>query len=186
MHIKNIALSVVIIILTIFVTVYGINTFYSRPQYDNFCGEVQSPQIIEDASTCESIGGKWSNYDAPVKGEFNGYCDREYTCRTNYDNAMEKWRQNVFFIGLPLGIIIILIGVFVFNLEFVGAGLTFGGIGTILYSAWGFFWESADWVRFVISLVALAIIIFFAYWYNRKSFISKKVVKKKSTPKKRK
>ncbi|MFH1311048.1 MAG: hypothetical protein ABIH65_01440 [Nanoarchaeota archaeon] len=40
MNLKNVLLAIAIIILTIFVTFYGINTLFPKPDYEDFCGNV--------------------------------------------------------------------------------------------------------------------------------------------------
>jgi len=47
-NIKNIVLGIAIIILTIFVSVYGISTFVSKPDYNDFCSDVRYPQQISE------------------------------------------------------------------------------------------------------------------------------------------
>ena len=47
MSLKNIILGIAIIILTISVAVYGINIFYDRPEYGDFCGEFKTAEIID-------------------------------------------------------------------------------------------------------------------------------------------
>jgi len=185
MSVKNIVLSVAIAILTICVTVYGINTFYSSPEYNNFCGEYQTAEYIDSQERCEANEGYWY-YDGlkSVEGNPTGYCDRNYYCSKEFNDAQETWYRNIFFIGLPLGIILIILGAFLFSLEFVGAGLMWGGVATIIYSTWGFFIQSADWIKFTLSLIALAIIIYFAYWYNKKVTNNKIRVKKSSKKRK--
>lgn len=191
MNTKEVVLAVAIAVLTIFVAVYGINTFYPRPVYDDFCDDVKSV-LVETHEDCDFIGGNWNYYEKinakeNVESQSDGYCDRDYYCRKEYDSARDKWMRNVFFIGLPLGILIILLGMFIFGLDFVGAGLMWGGLATIIYSAWGFFWETADWVRFIISLVALAVLIWVAYRSNKgaiKKDANKKVKKKFASKKK--
>ena len=71
-------------------------------------------------------------------------------------------------VALPLGIIIIIIGAFVFGLEAVGAGLMGGGVGTILYGVGGYWRYSADLMKFLLSLVGLIVVIYVAYWFNHK------------------
>jgi len=57
MNIKNVVIGIAIIILTIFVAVYGINTFYPKPEYNDFCGEMKTREIITTQEKCEEIGG---------------------------------------------------------------------------------------------------------------------------------
>jgi hypothetical protein len=173
MHIKNVIIGIAILILTMFVTIYGINTFYEKPQYDNFCVDEFNSKLIQTEQECLAGEGKWNYYNTQDSEEINGYCDQTYYCRQDYDNAQERWTKNVFIITVPLGILIIALGAFLISLEPVAAGLMAGGVGTLLYGTWGFFWQTNDKIRFIISLIGLIIVIALAYYFNKK-FESKK------------
>ena len=184
MGLKNIVLGIAIIILTISVAIYGINLVYESPEYSDFCEETKRAEIINTQEQCEAIGGQWSAYDGPrrVGGDvevLDGYCDRDFTCRKEYEDAREKYSRTVFLIALPLGIILLAIGAFVFGLESVGAGLMGGGVGVILYGVGGFWRFADDWLKFVLSLIGLVVMIWFAYWFNSNNWNIWKKKKKK-------
>ena len=184
MSVKNLVIGIAIIILTISVVVYGVNTFYSSPEYSDFCEEFKTVQVIETKEQCDAIVGKWNADIVPrpvVEGEkiIEGYCERDYTCREEYEDARQKYSRNVFFIALPLGILIIVFGAVFFGLEFVGAGLMGGGVGTILYGIGGYWRYNENWLRFILSLVALIVLIWFAYWFKNNRSKGKKKRKKK-------
>jgi len=168
MNIKNLIFGIAIFLLTLFVGIYGVNTFYGKgPAYDDYCRNA-----FNEAS-CVSVGGTWINNTQIADGKpvsvGGGYCEYDYTaCQKDYDNANEKYWRGVFFIALPLGILIIVLGAIIFGLEFVGAGLMFGGLGILIYGVGGFWRFAQDWLKFIFSLIGLVIIIYFAYWFNRK------------------
>ena len=176
MKIKNTVIGIAIIILTIFVTFYGINTFYPRPDYDDFCGEMKTQELIISLERCEEVGGKWNVYEViePIKGAQEGFCDRDYYCRQEMEEATKIRSRNVFLIALPLGILIIAFGAFLFSLDAVGAGLMGGGVGTLIYGAGAYWPYSENWIRFIISLVGLIVLIFLAYWFNKRIEKNKK------------
>ena len=171
MKIKEIVLGISIIVLTIFVTFYGINTIFPKPDYNDFCPQVQTQELIDTQARCIELGGQWTEdgYPRPV-GEKNitGYCDRDYTCRQEFDSAMKLRSRNVFFIALPIGVAIIALGAFIFGLEAVGAGLMGGGIGTLIYGSGAYWPYSENWIRFLISLIGLVLIIWLAYYFNKR------------------
>ena len=171
MEIKNIILGIAIIILTIFVTVYGISVFYPSPEYEDFCDEeIRAIKILDTEETCLDNGGKWTAQEIRCVTEpcAQGFCDRDYVCRQNYEDAQKIRAKKVFYIALPLGILILILGGFLFHLEAVGAGLMGGGIGTIIYGA-GNYWDYGDDLfRFIMSLLGLASVIFLTYWFNYK------------------
>jgi len=169
MSLKNIILGIAIVVLTIFVTINGISVFYPIQQYEDFCGDVKTQEVIQTQERCEEIGGKWSVYEAvkPVEGA-EGFCDRDFTCRQNYDDAREERAKKIFYVALPFGILILLIGGFLFHLEAVGAGLMGGGVGTLVYGAGSYWQYGGELFRFIISLLGLVAVIFLAYWFNKK------------------
>ena len=188
LNIKNLIFGIAIMILTIFVSVYGINTFYEKPEYDDFCSSVRAPvlekggdqvcpavcvelyEIKNNECSFNECGGGCgpdglNSFDTLEQCEIvlNGK-----NCYDLYDDALEKYSKNVFLIAIPLGIIIIAIGASLFSLESVGAGLMLGGVGTLVYGVGGY-WRYADnLLKFLISLVGLIAIIVFAYWFNSK------------------
>jgi hypothetical protein len=169
---KNIVIGLGILILTMFVTIYGMNTFYEKPEYDDFCGDVKTSEVLDNVQKCEAIGGKWNanSYERPVleKGESvpQGYCDRYYTCEKEYDAASKVYAKKIFLTAIPIGVIVILIGAFLFNLNSVGVGLMIGGVGTLIYGAGGYWRYSDNLLKFLSSLVGLAALIAIAYWFN--------------------
>jgi len=168
-NIKNIVMGFAIFILTLSVGIYGISTLYGKgPEYNTYCPSVNTFQQCTDAN------GKWINYsnienNPKIANGENGYCEYDYMlCQKKYDDANRIYERTVFFIALPLGIIIIAAGALIFGLASVGGGLMFGGVGIILYGV-GSFWQYADdWLKFVLSLVGLIIVISLAYYANNK------------------
>lgn len=181
MKIKDVILGIAIIILTIFVTYYGINTLYPKPDYNAYCTQDMYNVYVNDSAQCEALDGRWNpSYGAaPVKGTPDGYCDLTWQCNQDFNDADRARSKKVFFVALPLGIIIIALGAFFFGLEAVGAGLMGGGVGTLLYGSGAYWPYTQNWIRFLLSLVGLAILIWFAYFWNRKMNERKKSKKKR-------
>ncbi|VVB77960.1 Uncharacterised protein [uncultured archaeon] len=180
--IKNLVLGVAIFILTLSVGIYGISTIYGKaPQYNDYCPSISTQE------ECINASGKWiqNTYMGdpglkPIPAE-GGYCEYSYTnCQKKLDNAQKIHSRKVFFIAIPLGIIIIAIGALVFGLVSVGGGLMLGGVGLILYGV-GSVWNYADeLIKFIISLIGLIAVIALAYYANYKwSMFGKKEIKKR-------
>jgi hypothetical protein len=169
MSLKNYVMGIAIIILTISVVVYGVNVFYDGPEYLDFCSEFKTAEVIETAERCEEIGGNWAPYVSPrfVEG-VEGYCDRDFTCRQEHDDAREIYSRNIFLIALPAGIAIIVAGALIFGLEFVGAGIMGGGVGIVLWGVGGFWRFAEDWLKFVLSLLGLVVVVWLAYYVNKR------------------
>ncbi len=169
MEIKNIILGIAIMILTIFVAVYGMSIFYPAPEYNDYCPEVQMAKMIVNEAECINAGGKWNPYEEirSISDE-TGYCDISYYCRQDYEVTNKIRTKKIFYISIPLGIIFLVIGGFLFYLDVVGAGLMGGGVGTIIYGAGNYWQYGDDLFRFIISLLGLTAVIGLTYWFNKK------------------
>lgn len=172
MNIKNFMIGIVIIILTLFVVMYGINTLYPKPKYNNYCEDSIKYKNINNKEDCLIKNGSWIPYDTPDKNNSQkliGYCDINPSCISNYETANKNYYKNIFLITLPVGILIILIGMFLFKLEPVGSGLMGGGIISIIYGVGGYWRYSENILKFLFSLIGLIIIIWAAYKFNKKN-----------------
>ena len=169
MKVKEIILAVAVVILTIFVTFYAINTLFPKPTYDDFCGNITYNTPINDNTTCIAQGGRWSYVPGlKIDNQSNGYCDLTYYCTNQLDDVLRARSEKVFFSALVLGILIIVLGAFFFGLESVGAGLMGGGVGTLIYGSGAYWPYTHNWIRFLLSLIGLALLIWFAYFLKRK------------------
>ena len=169
MNIKNTVLGIAIIVLTIFVTYYAINMFFPSVNYNDFCGNINYNMPINDNATCVAQGGVWNYINGPkTDNQSNGYCDLTYYCNQQYETAAKARAEKVFFLALPLGIVIIAAGAFFFGLEAVGAGLMGGGVGTLIYGSGAYWPYTQNWLRFLLSLAGLVLLIWFAYFWNKK------------------
>jgi len=176
--IKNLIIGIAIFILTVSVSIYGINTFYGHPpDYNEYC-PADKVRAIFNKTECENENYTWTPsmspmYDMnskpiPSTPETNGYCDTYSKCQRELENATKIYDTNLFYITLPLGIIIIAIGGIAFGLEFIGAGLMAGGVGVLIYGV-GSVWSFADdWIKFIICLIGLIFVIIIGYYINKK------------------
>ena len=153
-----------------FVVVYGLGVFYPAPEYDDYCGKELYRMNTE--IECLNAGGVWEEIDLVAKDDLEpvpeGRCQPPTGCMDDYDELHEKRSKSIFIIAIPLGLILISLGAFVFQLNSVGLGIMFGGIGTLIYGAGGYWRYSDDLSKFIISLVALVVLIFLAYWFNKR------------------
>jgi hypothetical protein len=179
MNLKNIILGVGIVIVFALLLWQGIEAFYPSPDYENFCPISRTPIVIETQQQCEAIGGQWNPYDGPKEPDAStGYCNREFTCRQEYEDARDSHSQVVFYIAVIVGIIALLIGYFILSIEPVGSALIASGI-------WAFFWGTvSNWTNFtpMMRFVLLAVVFILLIWLairGAKSLLPKPKRKKK-------
>ena len=188
MQIKDVILGIAIIILTIFVTFYGISTIFPKPAYEDYCqNNYITTKPYQDRSVCPAvciptyeIVRSQCVYNECGSGcgpdEINTFANQsnceqalvDLQCWERYDAALKERSKKVFFLALPIGIIIVALGAFFFGLEAVGAGLMGGGVGIIIWGVGGFWRFADDWLKFLLSLIGLIVVIWLAYYFNRK------------------
>ena len=162
---KLVIFSVAVAFLSVFFFAYAVQAVYPAPQYEDFCGErVVEPIIIDNAVDCEDSGGKWTGYGREVKGGFDegGWCDREFECREDYDEARKPYERNVFFANLIIGLIVLVVAFFL-GLEAVSSGLMGGAVMLIVYGSIRYWGELSDVWRTLMLGVALAVLIWLGY-----------------------
>ena len=171
--VKSIALAISIaIVINIFFN-YGIFTFYKEPEWNDFCVDRPYP-LIENRQDCETAGGKWSDQAfqevprpaAPLeegKGKFQGYCDYQFYCRQEFEGKHSVYNRNVFLILLVLGLATLFIGIYSKKSESVANGLLFGGILSIIIGTIRYWSNMDDYLRFIFSGIALALLIYIGY-----------------------
>ncbi|MEM3074574.1 MAG: hypothetical protein QW727_01375 [Candidatus Pacearchaeota archaeon] len=177
-NLKAIVIGIAIMILTSFVAIYGIQTFYKEvPQWNDYCKDIRYPrEEINTSSKCLAFGGKWNSYDkwdvepTPVNNPkvTEGYCDLTYYCNQEYQEASKIYSKMFFIISVLVGVSLIAIGSVLFVLESVGVGIMLGGVITLIYGAQKYWPNAGNFGRFSISLIGLVFLIFLAYWLNKK------------------
>jgi hypothetical protein len=168
MTIKNFVLGIGIVIVFALVLWQGVETFYPFPEYTDFCPQYKVQEYVNNSIRCEELGGKWDFNAGLVKEGIEGYCDLEYQCRLDFEDAKKSHSKYVFIISIIVAVITFLTGYFVLVPEPVGSAL----IGS---SIWAIFWGSViNWMnfgeywRFILLFLALIFLIWFTIRLNKK------------------
>lgn len=187
--IKETILGIAIAVIFVFFVVFGIKAFYKEPKYEDFCLRGMLVDVVHakgyypepyparfkepNENTCTKAVQAYDKFrkDCAAKQAdvIFGYDDngcqigKECTfCQENYDKARNIYFRNVFIISGIVGIIVIVVGA-VLHLTSVSAGLFGGGVLTIIYGTMNYWSELADWARFIILGIALAVLIYLGY-----------------------
>jgi hypothetical protein len=157
----------IIIVLNLFFN-YTLSLLYKNPEYEAFCPTSQVVTIPDTQKSCVDQGGQWTNntyYGKPLaKGETQpaGYCDAQYTCRTNFETASNTYNRNIFVALVFLGALSVLIGNFFKGNAVVSNGLALGGVLSFIIASMRYWSAANDFIRVVILAVALVILIWVA------------------------
>jgi len=165
MKLKKTILTIGIAIIFILFIAYAIETIYSSPKFNDYC-PTQERQIANQTA-CEQADGIWSNYPEgkpidPTQLVITGYCDTYTKCNEEYQQAIQPYNRNVFFISVILGLITIIIAALL-QLESVSAGLLGGGVILIIYGTIRYWGEMSDIIRTIMLGIVLAILIWLGY-----------------------
>lgn len=180
--IKEAILGLSIAIVFILFVAFGIQAFYKSPMYENFCkASMDAPYrpymdtlpVDSNKTACNAIYLKNRDYekscidrkgmvvyDTDEKGcTFAKECS---LCRKEYDDSTDVYNRNVFIISSIVGLLAALAGAML-KLTSVSSGLLGGGVLTIIYGTIAYWSELADWARFIILGITLAILIWIGY-----------------------
>jgi hypothetical protein len=194
---KYVLLAIAIAIVFVFFVGFGIASFYKSPQYEDFCRERGKFFDEVTEQKCSEIGGKWNaaeiarplakidndqllctktseiddavtlNCQTQEQLDNQGYCDWDFYCREEFDNARELYNRNVFIVATGIGILVLIIG-FALKMASVSAGLMSGGVLTLLYGVMRYWTDLPDYGRFIILGITLGILIWLGYKRVRK------------------
>jgi hypothetical protein len=172
---KKVAMVIgVAILLPLFLGLF-VDAVYQEPKYEKFCGndlnyatvpKTVPPNVVctepydtEESRNCSNAQGiPRYTYDANGCSHFES-CDY---CSKDFNNAQQQYNRNIFFILAPIGLIIVIIGIYL-AVDYLGVGLMFAGLITMFYATMRTFSELSKLVRALVILAELLIIIWIGY-----------------------
>ena len=161
----------IVIVLNLFFN-YTLSLVYKSPDYEAFCPTSQVVTVPETQEACVSEGGQWTNnvyYDKfarPGEAQPVGYCDLQYTCRADFENASDVYNRNVFVTLVVLGALSVFAGNFFAGNAVVSSGLALGGVLSFIIASMRYWSAANDFIRVIILAIALGLLI----WVAMKKF----------------
>lgn len=165
----------IVIVLNLFFN-YALSLVYKQKNIVDFCPVTQVNEPIVSKDQCLAVGGQWngvSNFDsstfgkqygvAPADPTISPYCDKDFTCRQNFDKATQSYNRNVFIILVILGAISVLAGNFFAANEVIASGFSLAGVLSFVIASIRY-WSSADnLIKVLILAIALGLLFWVAY-----------------------
>ena len=183
-NVKNLVLGIGIVVIYALVLWQGIEAFYPSPQYDDFCkagrfdtyypakpiavGEPNctfSRELQDKQNQCYTDKGQ-PVFEYDERGCTVDVKECDY-CQRDFEKAQDAHSKIIFIIAIIIGVITLIVGYGVLSTEPVGSALIGSGIWAIFWGAainWRNF--SSVW-RFLLLLVALVLVIWFALRLNK-------------------
>lgn len=167
---KWILVAGIMIVANLFIN-YALDAFYPAPKYESFCPQLQVNKAILSKNECLAGGGQWNENayipTAPTKTvEVKGYCNENYTCGKNYEDAQKVYNRNIFIVLVIAGTALLIGGVFLTGVEAIALGFSFAGILSLIIGTIRYWSSMDDRVRVVVLGVALAALV----WLGIKKF----------------
>jgi len=82
------------------------------------------------------------------------------------DEAERVYYGHMFWVAYPVGLVAVIVGTF-FPVQAVGAGLMFGGLGSLTAGCYSYWDKMGGWLRFGSLVVALVVVLLLGTWRIR-------------------
>ncbi|MEI6280953.1 MAG: hypothetical protein WCP17_03080 [bacterium] len=168
----------IIIVINMFFN-YTLSLVYKNPKYEAFCPTQQVNESVDTQQACLDKGGQWNaNNQVPgpkgVSTVVNGvvvpagYCNLQYTCQNNYNDAQKVYDRNVFITLVILGALCVALGSFLKSNILIGIALSLAGVLSFIIASMRYWTSADDLIKVIILAIALGIL----FWVAVKKFKS--------------
>lgn len=159
----------IVVVLNLFFN-FAIDTVYDAPKYEDYCGRGNEQVVIspDTEKQCVDVGGQWNANIKPVPAnEPAGWCDADFSCRKEYEEAHSVYNRNVFIVLVILGLASLLVGTYLVSAgSAVALGLSLGGLLSFVVASMRYWSDMDDYLRVIVLGIALALLI----WLGVKKF----------------
>jgi len=153
-------LGIIIAVVFLMFCVFGTKLIYDTPKYEDYCDYSKINYPIYDKG----------NLSDPEFQEQQKEYDKYYKeCSEKYDLANKNYSKNLFIISLAFGLLVIIICTIWIEINSISGGLMFGSLMFIIYGTSRYWTYMDDLLRFIVLGVALAILLYVAYWVNKRA-----------------
>jgi len=186
---KKTVLTIGIAVLLAIFIFYAIDLFYPEPKYEDFCGKYggyYSPISAPVYNYKEGVGCVPEVNCTPIANINNitrnctdagGYIEFNYNdsgcadsvlrcnkCSVDYENARKEHSLGAFYITAPIGVAIVILGMYLpLTIEAIAAGIMFGGFFTLIQTTFWAFNDLDRWAKVIVLAVELVLIIWVGF-----------------------
>lgn len=169
---KKLAMIIGISVLLPLFLIFFIDAVYSEPVWENYCNtSLYQPYSYPKENNCTDyyslpeVRNCISNQGNPLYSYDSNNCqvfEKCDYCQKEYEKASQEYNRNIFFIIAPIGLLIVIIGIYLAT-DYIGAGLMFGGLITLFYATLKYFSNMSKLLRSLVLLIELLLIIYIGY-----------------------
>lgn len=170
--VMNVVFGIGIAVLIFIVVMLGTQVFYPEPMYEDYCNRsyYDVPVVVYDSTICA---------DNITVGECNALVKEKQTtldkqneemerCNKEYMEASKVYGKNLFVINNIAGIIAVIVGLFLFSMVNIAAGVSFAGLILIIYGFMRGWQGTGDVLKFIVALIVTTLFVVFAVKVNRR------------------
>ena len=143
MKAKEVAMTAALAFIIVLFFGLLIDAIYKSPEYGDFCDREFIPLPLNE----ESLERKEISKDLYEE------------CNNKYEAAREHYSRNIFFILIPIGAILIILGIYL-KQEILASGSMYGGILVLIYGSLRAFPSLSKIWRVIMIFIILCILIF--------------------------
>lgn len=161
MKIKEVLLGIIIAVVFLMFCVFGTKLIYDTPQYERYCdySNINYPTAYDKTNLSQ----------AELQEQQEEYNKIYQECSEEYELANKNYSKNMFIISLVFGLLVIIICTIWVEINSISGGLMLGSIMFIIYGTSRYWNFMDDLLRFIVLGIALAILIYVAYWMNKRA-----------------
>lgn len=157
------------VLLPLFIILF-MQAVYTEPKYEDYCNNSYYDVPLKPADNCSYNYGQGYADCLNQRGQpdfkyDNDGCqvfDKCNFCNLEFEKNREVYNRNVFFMLMPLGLLIVILGIFL-TVDYLGAGFMFSGLIVMFYSTLRYFSDMSKILRALVILVELLIILWIGY-----------------------
>ncbi|MGV8172295.1 MAG: hypothetical protein ACP5OA_06410 [Candidatus Woesearchaeota archaeon] len=174
MDAKRIAMVIaIVVLLPLFVGLFT-DAVYEEPEYEDYCNDTYydypkmipaTPVNCTDAYMSPEVRKCNNEKGMPEFRYDSNNCQQFKSCNycsLAFDTAKQKYNRNIFFVLLPLGLIIVILGIYL-TVDYLGAGLMFAGLIVMFYATFRYFSDMSKILRAIVILIELLVIMWIGY-----------------------
>lgn len=175
-RIKEIILGIAIAIIFLMFCVFGTKLIYDSPEYEDYCDYSQIYPPGYD---------KINLNDSEIQAQEQAQQKIYQECYEKYEAANKNYSKNMFIISIIFGVLVIVLCTIFIAINSISGGLMLGSLMFIIYGTSRYWNYMDDLMRFLFLGVALAALIYVAYWTSKRMMDENKEIDKNKKLKKK-
>jgi len=184
MELKKVMLSIGVGVLAALFIGFLIEAIYPSPDYYDYCKREFNPKPQVKDNLCNftyniSLRDQCTETEGIIRQEYdvngciiNESCDY---CQKEFQTANDNYNRNLFYITAPIGLLLIILGLYLpASIDAIAGGVLLGGVLTMIQITMRVFGDLGKWPRVILLGLELVLVL----WIGIKKIYSNPFKKK--------